>query len=258
MTAGSDGKIALQVVEGTQCFRPWDRIADPVIGGIATIATIASFTPLAPIARADRRDKRPSISPGRAVIKERAYLETGGQWTDTESLMNIGMVAMGVLPEASGGLRFLGMARRALNMTRSENAPRRVRPLPGRTGSISAVGDCRRASGECGMRCPMRKPIRHLFSRPPAVSTRSPHVTDAGRDAYRSWADGLFRPSISPSMAGDMSGHRSYQPRSPNLGNRPSPVPAWAARSFLELRRGVPHATKHEFYRRKRSGASMP
>jgi hypothetical protein len=137
MTAGSDGKIALQVVKARN-VSAWDRIADPVIGGIATVATIASFTPLAPIAVPIAVTSGLYFA-GRAVIKERAYLETGGQWTDTESLMNIGTVAMGVLPEASGGLRFLGMAR-ALNMTRSETLLAAF-GVARTTGSISAVGD---------------------------------------------------------------------------------------------------------------------
>ena len=138
MTPRSDGTIALQVVKARN-VSAWDRVVDPVMGGITTVATIASFipplTPFAlPVAMAGGL-----YFAGRAGFKEHDYLETGGEFGDTESLMNVGQIALGVLPEFSGGLRWVGMAR-ALNMTKGETFLAAF-GVARSSGSINAVGD---------------------------------------------------------------------------------------------------------------------
>ena len=109
MSPDGDDKIELQVVNARN-VSVMDRVVDPIIGIGTGVATVLSFTPAAPVA-APIAFAGGAYFAGRAAWKERRYLETGGEWGDTQSLMNIGMFATSVLPMAASGLRFVGMAR---------------------------------------------------------------------------------------------------------------------------------------------------
>ncbi|RWC50602.1 MAG: LysM peptidoglycan-binding domain-containing protein [Mesorhizobium sp.] len=108
MKAGDDGKIALEVVKARN-VSVWDKVVDPLVGVGTGIATILSFTPAAPIA-APLAYTGAAYLGTRAVINQVNHLEHGGEWDDTESLMNIASAATTVLPMASSGLRTIGMA----------------------------------------------------------------------------------------------------------------------------------------------------
>ncbi|TIS57101.1 MAG: LysM peptidoglycan-binding domain-containing protein [Mesorhizobium sp.] len=108
MKAGDDGKIALEVVKARN-VSVWDKVVDPLVGIGTGIATILSFTPAAPVA-APLAYTGAAYLGTRAVINQVNHLEHGGEWDDTESLMNVATVATTVLPMASSGLRTIGMA----------------------------------------------------------------------------------------------------------------------------------------------------
>ncbi|AZO71151.1 LysM peptidoglycan-binding domain-containing protein [Mesorhizobium sp. M1D.F.Ca.ET.043.01.1.1] len=108
MKAGADGKIALEVVKARN-VSVWDKVVDPVVGIGTGIATILSFTPAAPVA-APLAYAGAAYLGTRAVINEVNHLDHGGEWDDTESMMNIASAATTVLPMASSGLRTIGMA----------------------------------------------------------------------------------------------------------------------------------------------------
>ncbi|RWA76353.1 MAG: LysM peptidoglycan-binding domain-containing protein [Mesorhizobium sp.] len=108
MKAGADGKIALEVVKARN-VSVWDKVVDPVVGIGTGIATILSFTPAAPVA-APLAYAGAAYLGTRAVINEVNHLDHGGEWDDTESMMNIASAVTTVLPMASSGLRTIGMA----------------------------------------------------------------------------------------------------------------------------------------------------
>ncbi|MDX8477462.1 LysM peptidoglycan-binding domain-containing protein [Mesorhizobium sp. VK24D] len=108
MKAGADGKIALEVVKARN-VSVWDKVVDPLVGIGTGIATILSFTPAAPVA-APLAYTGAAYLGTRAVINEVNHLDHGGEWDDTESVMNIASAASTVLPMASSGLRTIGMA----------------------------------------------------------------------------------------------------------------------------------------------------
>jgi hypothetical protein len=176
---------------------------------------------------------------GRAVIKERAYLETGGQWTDTESLMNIGTVAMGVLPEASGGLRFLGMAR-ALNMTRSETLLAAF-GVARTTGSISAVGDVG-GFGRVWYALPHAQQFGTYLETAGGLNTVA-HVTDAAGMLIGAGQTGYSAVNLAE-HGGDMSGIDLIKSLT-NIGIGITGT-GLGARSFLNYA-GGPHATSMSF-----------
>ncbi|MER8974539.1 LysM peptidoglycan-binding domain-containing protein [Mesorhizobium sp. M0800] len=108
MKAGGDGRIELEVVKSRN-VSAWDKVVDPLVGIGTGIATILSFTPAAPIA-APLAYTGAAYLGTRAVINQVNHLEHGGEWDDTESLMNVATVATTVLPMASSGLRTIGLA----------------------------------------------------------------------------------------------------------------------------------------------------
>ncbi|MDG4884028.1 LysM peptidoglycan-binding domain-containing protein [Mesorhizobium sp. WSM4884] len=112
--AGADGKIALEVVKARN-VSVWDKVVDPVVGIGTGIATILSFTPAAPVA-APLAYAGAAYLGTRAVINEVNHLDHGGEWDDTESLMNIASAATTVLPMASSGLRTIGMAGKEMSV----------------------------------------------------------------------------------------------------------------------------------------------
>ncbi len=112
MKPGSDGKFELEVVKSRN-FSVWEKAVDPLVGIGTGIATILSFTPAAPVA-APLAYAGAAYLGTRAVINQVNHLDHGGEWGDTESLINIASVATTVLPMASSGLRTVGMAGKEL------------------------------------------------------------------------------------------------------------------------------------------------
>ncbi|TIO33268.1 DUF4781 domain-containing protein [Mesorhizobium sp.] len=109
MKAGDDGNVALEVVKARN-VSVMDRVVDPVIGIGTGLATLASFTPLAPVA-APLAYGGAAYLGTRAVIRQVNHLNHGGEWDDTESVMNVASVVTTVLPTASSAFRTFGMAR---------------------------------------------------------------------------------------------------------------------------------------------------
>ncbi|WP_181153420.1 DUF4781 domain-containing protein [Ochrobactrum vermis] len=110
MKEGEDGQIALDVVDA-RIVSAWDKVIDPVVGLVGTGATLLSFTPLAPVAAPIAIGSGVYLG-GRAVIRQADYLDHGGEWGDTESLMNVASVAMTALPVIGSSMRTFGMAAR--------------------------------------------------------------------------------------------------------------------------------------------------
>ncbi|CAN7377040.1 LysM peptidoglycan-binding domain-containing protein [Mesorhizobium sp. LjNodule214] len=135
MKAGDDGKVALEVVKARN-VSVWDKVVDPLVGIGTGIATILSFTPAAPVA-APLAYTGAAYLGTRAVINQVNHLEHGGEWDDTESLMNVASVATTVLPMASSGLRTIGMAGR--EMTAAGLAGNQMTRLQAFRGSIGAT-----------------------------------------------------------------------------------------------------------------------
>ncbi|WP_163266856.1 DUF4781 domain-containing protein [Chelativorans alearense] len=117
MTPGSDGEFALEVVKARN-VSAWDKVVDPLVGIGTAIATVASFTPAAPIA-APLAVAGGTYLGTRAAIRQYNHLQHGGEWGETESLMNMAMIATTALPMVSGGLRSIGMVR-SLNLTKGQ------------------------------------------------------------------------------------------------------------------------------------------
>ncbi|MER9828413.1 LysM peptidoglycan-binding domain-containing protein [Mesorhizobium sp. M0134] len=135
MKAGDDGRIELEVVKSRN-VSAWDKVVDPLVGIGTGIATILSFTPAAPIA-APLAYTGAAYLGTRAVINQVNHLEHGGEWDDTESLMNVASVATTVLPMASSGLRTIGLAGR--EMTAAGLAGKEMTALQAFRGSIGAT-----------------------------------------------------------------------------------------------------------------------
>ncbi|MER9240485.1 LysM peptidoglycan-binding domain-containing protein [Mesorhizobium sp. M0633] len=135
MKAGDDGRIELEVVKSRN-VSAWDKVVDPLVGIGTGIATILSFTPAAPIA-APLAYTGAAYLGTRAVINQVNHLEHGGEWDDTESLMNVASVATTVLPMASSGLRTIGSAGR--EMTAAGLAGKEMTALQAFRGSIGAT-----------------------------------------------------------------------------------------------------------------------
>ncbi|TWG99553.1 uncharacterized protein DUF4781 [Mesorhizobium sp. J18] len=117
LTRGENGEFELDVVKARN-VSVFDEIIDPVVGIGTAVATVASFTPLAPVA-APLAYAGGAYLGTRAVMRQVNHLQHGGEWGETESLMNMAMVATTALPMASSGLRSIGMARN-LNLTKSQ------------------------------------------------------------------------------------------------------------------------------------------
>lgn len=113
MKAGADGKIALDVVKARN-VSIHEKIIDPVVGLVGTVATVASFSGvLAPVAAPVALASGVYLG-GRAAYMQKQYLSHGGEWSDGESLMNMGMMATVTLPVGSSTLRTIGMAGKPL------------------------------------------------------------------------------------------------------------------------------------------------
>lgn len=109
MKTGDDGKFALEVVQARN-VSVMDRVVDPLIGIGTGLATIASFTPLAPVA-APLAYTGAAYLGYRAVVRQVDHLQHGGEWDDTESVMNVASVVTTALPTASSFARTIGMWR---------------------------------------------------------------------------------------------------------------------------------------------------
>ena len=116
MTPDANGAIPLEAVQARK-LSAWERVVDPAVGVITGAATIGSFflPVLAPVAMAGG-----AYLATRAVIKEANHLQHGGEWNETQSLMNMGMIAAAPLPMASSALRTAGLA--GIGLTRTEAA----------------------------------------------------------------------------------------------------------------------------------------
>ncbi|TIO53897.1 MAG: hypothetical protein E5X80_08430 [Mesorhizobium sp.] len=113
MKAGADGKIALDVVKARN-VSVQEKIIDPVVGLVGTVATVASFSGvLAPVAAPVALASGAYLG-GRTAYMQTQYLTHGGEWGDSESLMNMGMMATVALPVGSSTLRTIGMAGKPL------------------------------------------------------------------------------------------------------------------------------------------------
>ncbi|MDI5986617.1 hypothetical protein QLQ85_17620 [Halomonas sp. M4R5S39] len=113
MTPGRDGSIPLKVVD----VRGPDTTLDYAVNYTTMAATGASFIPgAAPIAV-------PLAIVGGIYIGARSaynqwhHIGHGGDWYDTESLMNYASIASAALPMVASSLRFTGMVGQGVNMT---------------------------------------------------------------------------------------------------------------------------------------------
>ena len=136
MTAGTDGRVALDVVDARN-VSTWDKVVDPVVGIVGGVATVLSFTPLAPIAAPIAIGSGVYLA-GRTAIKQADYLNHGGEWGDKESLMNMGMIAATALPVGGSALRSFGMVRAGIPASRA--LPGSIGALPMRSGTLNLAG----------------------------------------------------------------------------------------------------------------------
>ncbi|WP_295806497.1 LysM domain-containing protein [uncultured Nitratireductor sp.] len=109
MTPGEDGQIEIDA-DQARVLSAWESAVDPIVGIGTAVATVASFTPLAPVAAPV------AIAGGtylgtRAFINQKEHLNRGGDWTDTQSIMNVVSIATTTLPLASSALRLGGLVR---------------------------------------------------------------------------------------------------------------------------------------------------
>lgn len=142
MTPGSDGEIALDVVKARN-VTAWDKVVDPLVGIGTAVASFASLTPAAPIA-APLAIAGGTYLGTRAAIRQYNHIQHGGEWGETESLMNMAMIATTALPMASGGLRSIGMAR-SLNLTKGQAFLAGIGAVR-TTGTINAAANSTRLS----------------------------------------------------------------------------------------------------------------
>ncbi|MFC3282185.1 SAM-dependent methyltransferase [Litchfieldella rifensis] len=113
MTPGRDENIPLEVVD----VRAPDMTLDNAVNYTTMAATGASFIPgAAPVAL-------PLAVAGGIYIGARSaynqwhHVGHGGDWYDTESLLNYGSIASAALPMAASSFRFAGMAGHGVDMT---------------------------------------------------------------------------------------------------------------------------------------------
>jgi hypothetical protein len=136
MTAGTDGRISLDVVQARN-VSTWDKVVDPVVGIVGGVATVLSFTPLAPIAAPIAIGSGVYLA-GRTAFRQADYLNHGGEWGDKESLMNMGMIAATALPVGGSALRSVGMVRAGIPASRA--LPGSIGALPMKSGTINLAG----------------------------------------------------------------------------------------------------------------------
>ncbi|WP_274425126.1 LysM peptidoglycan-binding domain-containing protein [Chelativorans sp. YIM 93263] len=142
MNPDADGHIKLDVVQARN-VSALDKVVDPLVGIGTGVATVLSFTPAAPVA-APLAVAGAGYLGTRAAIHQVNHLRHGGEWGETESWMNMAMVATTVLPMAGSGLRMVGMAR-SLNMTKGQAFLAGMGALR-TTGTANAAADAGRLS----------------------------------------------------------------------------------------------------------------
>lgn len=109
MTPGEDGQIAIDAQQA-RVLSAWESTVDPIVGIGTAFATVLSFTPAAPIAAPI------AVAGGtylgiRAGINQHEHISRGGEWTDTQSIMNVVSMATTALPLGSSALRLGGLMR---------------------------------------------------------------------------------------------------------------------------------------------------
>jgi uncharacterized protein (DUF433 family) len=112
MTPGEDGQIEIDAQQA-RILSAWESTIDPIVGIGTAVATVASFTPLAPVAAPI------AIAGGaylgtRAAINQHEHISRGGDWTDTQSIMNVASIVTTALPLGSSALRMGGLVRAGL------------------------------------------------------------------------------------------------------------------------------------------------
>ncbi|AFL51006.1 NUDIX domain-containing protein [Sinorhizobium fredii] len=116
MRRGRDSTIPLEVVDARN-FTVTEKVIDPVVGSVTSVAAVASFVPpLTPVAAPVAMTGGAYLG-GRAIVKQVNHLQHGGEWGDTESLMNMGAAASSFIPMGAGGLRTFGTFRAVPEMS---------------------------------------------------------------------------------------------------------------------------------------------
>ena len=109
MAPGEDGRIEIDAQQA-RVLSAWESTIDPIVGIGTGIAAVLSFTPAAPIAA-------PIALAGgaylgiRAGINQHEHISRGGDWDDTQSIMNLASIATTALPLGSSALRLGGLVR---------------------------------------------------------------------------------------------------------------------------------------------------
>lgn len=109
MTPGEDGRIEIDAQQA-RVLSAWESTIDPIVGIGTGIATILSFTPAAPIAAPIALAGGAYLGT-RAVINQHEHISRGGDWDDTQSIMNLASIATTALPLGSSALRLGGLVR---------------------------------------------------------------------------------------------------------------------------------------------------
>ncbi|MCF6118253.1 LysM peptidoglycan-binding domain-containing protein [Mesorhizobium muleiense] len=109
MTPGEDGRIEIDAQQA-RVLSAWESTIDPIVGIGTGVATILSFTPAAPIAAPIALAGAAYLGT-RAAINQHEHISRGGEWTDTQSIMNVVSIATTVLPLGSSAMRLGGLVR---------------------------------------------------------------------------------------------------------------------------------------------------
>ncbi|MCV3242362.1 hypothetical protein [Mesorhizobium sp. ZC-5] len=109
MTPGEDGRIEIDAQQA-RVLSAWESAIDPIVGIGTGIATVLSFTPAAPIAAPIALAGGAYLGT-RAVINQNEHISRGGDWDDTQSIMNLASIATTALPLGSSLLRTGGLIR---------------------------------------------------------------------------------------------------------------------------------------------------
>ncbi|MCO4318083.1 LysM peptidoglycan-binding domain-containing protein [Phyllobacterium sp. 21LDTY02-6] len=124
MTAGEDGQVNIDAGQARN-MSFLESTVDPAVGVITAVATVGSFIPGVNVVAAPIAIAGGFYLGGRAVANQYEHISHGGEWNDTQSVMNMVGATTAVLPGASGVLRTIGMVRAG---------------LPGGTAAMASIG----------------------------------------------------------------------------------------------------------------------
>ncbi|MCR4264818.1 LysM peptidoglycan-binding domain-containing protein [Nitratireductor sp. ZSWI3] len=111
---GENGEFSLDVVQARN-VSTWDKVVDPIIGigsGLAGLAALIP-TPASPFL-AGAAYAGAAYLGAKTAYNQYNHIQHGGEWNDSQSVMNGLMITTVVLPGVSSGLRTIGMTGRTL------------------------------------------------------------------------------------------------------------------------------------------------